>query len=152
MGERVVAVAGEALVDFVPAGAPGTTGRGLNFGWKAWEGSHVFSGTPPRAGFTFPVLEKSHADDGFCSITGGYVYRGSIAGIRGHYFYADYCRGWVRSIRLDAAGERLTAHMASDKKKEAGRLPFILARGIGKAFRDGSVELEEVAAFLDRAA
>ena len=36
-----------------------------------------------------------------CSITGGYVYRGAaIPALQGHYFYADYCRGWVRSFRL----------------------------------------------------
>ncbi|MDB5721922.1 MAG: 3-dehydroquinate synthase [Alphaproteobacteria bacterium] len=42
----------------------------------------------------------------------------------------------------------LVAHMAHDKKASAGRVPFILARGIGKAFVDQSVELSEVEAFL----
>jgi 3-dehydroquinate synthase len=40
--------------------------------------------------------------------------------------------------------------MAQDKKKSAGRVPFILARGIGEAFVDQSVELTEVEAFLSR--
>ena len=44
----------------------------------------------------------------------------------------------------------LVAHMAQDKKKSAGRVPFILARGIGEAFVDHSVELAEVEAFLSR--
>jgi 3-dehydroquinate synthase len=44
----------------------------------------------------------------------------------------------------------LVAHMAGDKKKSGGRLPFILARGIGEAFVDQSVELAEVEAFLSR--
>ena len=47
---------------------------------------------------------------------------------------------------------RLIEHMRRDKKKEGGRLPFILVRGIGQAFLDRSVALEDVAAFLDRAA
>jgi len=42
----------------------------------------------------------------------------------------------------------LVAHMAHDKKKSGGRVPFILARGIGEAFVDQSVELAEVEAFL----
>ena len=54
--------------------------------------------------------------------------------------------------RLDiaASGEALVAHMRHDKKARGGRLPFILARGIGQAFVDRDVDLVEVAAFLDR--
>jgi hypothetical protein len=30
------------------------------------------------------------------------VYRGQdIAALRGHYFYADYCEGWIRSFRYE---------------------------------------------------
>jgi 3-dehydroquinate synthase len=39
--------------------------------------------------------------------------------------------------------------MLHDKKMDAGTLPFVLLRGIGEAFLDRSVELAEVAAFLD---
>jgi 3-dehydroquinate synthase len=42
----------------------------------------------------------------------------------------------------------LVSHMAHDKKASAGRVPFILARGIGEAFVDQSVELSEVEDFL----
>jgi hypothetical protein len=50
-----------------------------------------------------PVVQYDHSEG--CSITGGYVYRGSaIPDIRGHYFYADFCGGWIRSFRFaDAA-------------------------------------------------
>jgi 3-dehydroquinate synthase len=54
------------------------------------------------------------------------------------------------SAGVTAPGERLAAHMAHDKKKAGGRVPFILTRGIGQAFVDKSVELNEVTAFLDR--
>jgi 3-dehydroquinate synthase len=40
--------------------------------------------------------------------------------------------------------------MAHDKKMEGGRLPFLLARGIGQTFLAKDVDLGEVAAFLDR--
>jgi 3-dehydroquinate synthase len=43
----------------------------------------------------------------------------------------------------------LVDHMASDKKASGGRVAFILARGIGDAFVDTSVELAEVEAFLE---
>ena len=54
------------------------------------------------------------------------------------------------SAGVAASGERLVSHMAHDKKKAGGRVPFILARGIGQAYVDKSVELADVAAFLDR--
>jgi 3-dehydroquinate synthase len=40
--------------------------------------------------------------------------------------------------------------MLHDKKASSGRLTFILVRGIGDAFVERSVELGQVAAFLDR--
>jgi 3-dehydroquinate synthase len=54
------------------------------------------------------------------------------------------------SAGVSAPGARLADHMAHDKKKAGGRVPFILARGIGQAFVDKTVALDEVAAFLDR--
>lgn len=45
--------------------------------------------------------------------------------------------------------ERLIGHMAKDKKAEAGRLTFILARGIGKSFVTRDVETADVAATLN---
>ncbi len=52
-------------------------------------------------------------------------------------------------VRLDiGTPERLVLHMRKDKKARGGRVPFILARGIGEAFVDQSVALEEVEAFL----
>jgi len=51
--------------------------------------------------------------------------------------------------RLDlGTPSSLVAHMRSDKKASGGRIPFILARGIGAAFVDHSVELGEVESFL----
>jgi 3-dehydroquinate synthase len=54
-----------------------------------------------------------------------------------------------RALGLDAPAERLIMHMQQDKKMSAGRLPFILARGIGQAFVARDVALGDVSAFLD---
>lgn len=80
-------------------------GKGLNFGWKIMEGTSCFSPSSGcnRSGLTLPVLDYDHSQG--CSVTGGYVYRGSdVPGLRGHYFYSDYCNGWVRSFRLQGTG------------------------------------------------
>ncbi|HET6229569.1 MAG TPA: PQQ-dependent sugar dehydrogenase [Longimicrobiaceae bacterium] len=85
-------------VDVVPAAA-----AGLNYGWNTMEATHCFqpSSGCSTAGLTLPVLEYGHADG--CSVTGGYVYRGAaMPSLRGTYFYADYCGGWVRSFRFTA--------------------------------------------------
>ena len=81
---------------------PARTG-GQNLGWNTMEALHCYSGSScSQSGLTLPVLEYSHADG--CSITGGYVYRGAaIPSLRGHYFYSDYCNGWLRSFRFDGS-------------------------------------------------
>ena len=50
---------------------------------------------------------------------------------------------------VTASGATLIDHMRHDKKMDAGTLPFLLARGIGRAFLDKSVDLADVAAFLE---
>jgi 3-dehydroquinate synthase len=48
------------------------------------------------------------------------------------------------------SGSELVAHMMHDKKMNAGTLPFLLARGIGRTYVDKQVDLAAVAAFLNR--
>jgi glucose/arabinose dehydrogenase len=76
-------------------------GRGLNYGWRIMEGTLCFNPSVNcnSSGLTLPELEYDHSN-GACSVTGGYVYRGSAKpDLRGTYFYADFCAGFVRSFR-----------------------------------------------------
>jgi hypothetical protein len=84
--------------------APG----GRNLGWNLMEGGHGYRNPAfDRGGLDVPAVEYEH-DDG-CSITGGIVYRGRrIPSLVGHYLFADYCRGWIRSVRWSAG--RATSH------------------------------------------
>ena len=50
---------------------------------------------------------------------------------------------------ITASGATLVEHMRHDKKMDGGTLPFLLARGIGQTYLDRSVDLADVAAFLD---
>lgn len=81
-------------VSVVPADA-----GGLNLGWDVMEGTHCFgAGSCDMTGLVLPALEYDHGQG--CSVTGGYVYRGaSIAAAQSHYFYSDFCSGFLRSFR-----------------------------------------------------
>ncbi|OED38987.1 hypothetical protein AB832_04265 [Flavobacteriaceae bacterium (ex Bugula neritina AB1)] len=75
---------------------------GVNYGWRCFEGSQAFnsSGNCPTNNndLTFPVSEYSHTNSGQfkCSITGGYVYRGSqFPTMQGKYIFADYCSNQI---------------------------------------------------------
>ncbi|MCT8000416.1 3-dehydroquinate synthase [Sphingomonas sanguinis] len=50
---------------------------------------------------------------------------------------------------IDAPSATLVEHMKHDKKMAAGTLPFLLARGIGRTYLDKTVDLADIAAFLD---
>lgn len=76
--------------------APTTSAGGENYGWRCFEGSEPFntSDCPIASTLTFPVAEYTHIGNGLpkCSITGGYVYRGtSSPNLIGNYVFADYC-------------------------------------------------------------
>jgi Glucose / Sorbosone dehydrogenase/Calx-beta domain len=109
-GDLVVTDVGQDEYEEVNfAAAPGR-GLGANYGWNPYEGLHTYPGgalvTPPfPAGFTFPVLEKSHAGDGFCSIIGGYVVRDpGLPELAGQYVYGDFCNSALRAVSLTASG------------------------------------------------
>jgi glucose/arabinose dehydrogenase len=74
-----------------------------NFGWSVMEGTECFGGgSCDSAAFVAPVYEYSHSDG--CSVTGGFPYRGGLMPeLAGHYFFADYCTGWLRSV--DRSGD-----------------------------------------------
>ena len=50
---------------------------------------------------------------------------------------------------ITASGARLVDHMRHDKKMAAGTLPFLLTHGIGATYLDRTVDLSDVARFLD---
>jgi 3-dehydroquinate synthase len=52
---------------------------------------------------------------------------------------------------VEATPARLVEHMRHDKKGSGGKIPFLLARGIGQTYLDRDVALEDVEAFLAEA-
>lgn len=86
--------------------------RGANLGWNIMEGTECYEPSTgcDESGLVQPIHVYSHSDG--CSITGGYVYRGSdIPQIEGTYFFADYCSGVVSSLRYaDGQATEVTSY------------------------------------------
>lgn len=104
-GDLYIADVGQNTVEEInvlPSGSP----SGANFGWNYREGSRPFQGSPP-AGLALidPVADYNHTKG--CSVTGGYVYRGSILPQwQGIYLYGDYCTGLIWGLLNTPQGWR----------------------------------------------
>ena len=72
---------------------------GFNLGWSDVEGTRCFHVQDcDLANYTSPAITYTHEEG--CSITGGYVYRGTeIPELAGTYFYSDWCSEWIRSFK-----------------------------------------------------
>ncbi len=120
-GRVYVADVGQDAWEEVNAVAAGEAA--VNYGWNVMEGRHCFgSATCGRTGLTLPVLEYDHSQG--CSIIGGYVYRGAaIPAIRGHYFYSDFCTGFLRSFRFTGGA------VTDEREWDVGPLGRVLSFG-----------------------
>ena len=86
-------------IDHQPAASRG----GENYGWVLFEGSHC-SAACTSINAVLPISEYAHGADGGCSVTGGYVYRGTRQPqMVGTYLFSDYCSGriWTPSSTGD---------------------------------------------------
>jgi len=96
-------------VSYLPAGSQ----QGRNLGWRCYEGNHRYSSCTPSPGHTAPIYEY-HQDPG-CSITGGYVYRGSkIPNLAGAYLFSDYCDGQIRGFTISGGKVRTVRGLGVD--------------------------------------
>lgn len=104
-GDLYIADVGQNLIeeiDFQPAASIG----GENYGWRLKEAINCYNPTSNCENGVTLVDPISHYFRGGipfrCSITGGYIYRGScLPQYNGHYFYADYCSSQIWSIKYD---------------------------------------------------
>ena len=101
-------------INFLPSNGSG----GANFGWRIYEGKHVFQGSPPsEVDFVEPIAEYGH-DQGY-SVTGGFVYRGeNLPEWQGIYLYGDYGSGHVWGLK-QKAGENWESRLLFES---AGRI------------------------------
>lgn len=106
---------------------------GANYGWRKFEGTRLnFPGDAAIASPVAPIYEYDHNGSG-ASITGGYVYRGSvIGGLQGTYFFADFVDDKVFSFRL--VGDSVTEF--TDRTAEL-LSPTGISGGIASFAEDG---------------
>jgi glucose/arabinose dehydrogenase len=127
-------------VNVIPFNSPG-----LNFGWPIFEGTKRYSKGTPGTPVVPPVLEVRHGgENGSCSMTGGEVYRGvAIPELDGHYFYADWCLGWIRSFRFDGT-------TVNDKRDWSTQLPAEMVSAFGHDFNGELLVVDYEAGVVSR--
>jgi glucose/arabinose dehydrogenase len=159
-GELYIADVGQGVreeVHVVPS-----TARGVNFGWRCFEGTRVtgLGGCNPLpSSAVAPIFEYGHTTPVGpttllgCSITGGYVYRGSaMPWLRGSYFFADYCTqstfswrkcgdqllqvtDWTTQVDPDAIGSGLEINNITSFGEDALGELYITDRSGGQVFK-----------------
>jgi glucose/arabinose dehydrogenase len=114
-----------------------------NYGWDVFEGRARFEDkAPSRGDLVSPIAVYRNSEDG-CSVTGGFVYRGSKVGAaRGRYFYGDFCSGTIWSLRVvDGRARQLrrepfqVSNLSSFGEDARGEL-YLVAQG-GTIYRLG---------------
>ena len=94
-GDLWIADVGQNILEEINRAA--ATEAGLNYGWRCFEGTEVYNsdGCSIIATYTEPVAEYDHSDNA-CSVTGGFVYTGSLyPQLEGKYIFADYCNNRI---------------------------------------------------------
>lgn len=121
-------------IDLEPAASAG----GVDYGWNVCEGEYATGSTTtdcPLAGSELPVLSYRR-NNGNCSVTGGYRYRGPVTSLLGTYIYGDYCSGriWFATGSGDNWIETLFSSEGFDLRSfgedEAGNLYVVRSGGI----------------------
>ena len=132
-GSLFIADVGQSRYEEIDREPPAYHG-GRNYGWNVMEGKHCYNASScSTSGKTLPVAEYGHTG-GNCSITGGYVYRGSAyPALTGQYVLADFCSG--RFYTMPAGGSSLwmrrdtILNVTSFGESEAGELYAVTING-----------------------
>jgi len=119
-GNLFIGDVGEGAIEEVDLARP--SDGGANYGWNLYEGTQPFpvgSAPAPTTGLTFPIAQYPHGTGAFegRTVVGGYVYRGPIAALRGHYFFGDFInrRIWSISVGMVTPGVTIVNTQFTDR-------------------------------------
>ncbi|MDQ3754701.1 MAG: PQQ-dependent sugar dehydrogenase [Acidobacteriota bacterium] len=107
--------------------------RGGNYGWRVFEGTRCTGLGPAQcnpADFQAPIAEYEHTG-GRCSVTGGYVYRGTRASLpTGAYVFGDFCTGEIFLLQggTQSLLQDTSLNISSFGEDEAGEL-YVVSLG-----------------------
>ncbi|HTO49010.1 MAG TPA: PQQ-dependent sugar dehydrogenase [Burkholderiales bacterium] len=114
-GDLWIGDVGQGAREEIDLLAPNTVTSEKNYGWNVVEGdvagpgpngncpTYVKKKNDPNANYIAPIFAYPHPAGVPISITGGYVYRGSVAAWNGRYLYADYETGEVHYLQKNDA-------------------------------------------------
>jgi glucose/arabinose dehydrogenase len=121
--------------------------NGANYGWRCYEGTLAYNttGCLPQASYVQPVYDYPHNNiTGGFSITGGYVYRGSIyPAMAGYYICADFvsANGFIINTSTLSATLQpgFPTTIAGFGEKENGELLAVSLSGVLLSVRTSTI-------------
>ena len=123
-----------------------TSEAGLNYGWRCYEGNSAYNtvGCASSTTMKFPVSAISHST-GACSITGGYVYNGTLyPKFKELYFFTDYCSpkiGMASSVGTITYSQAFTGNNFSTFGEDNSGEIYIAAINNGTIFKINDTSL-----------
>jgi glucose/arabinose dehydrogenase len=109
--------------------------HGGNYGWRVFEGSactNIDRALCVPSNYLSPIFDYGHTN-GRCSITGGYVYRGSLNALsEGLYVYGDFCTGEI--LTWNGAAQQVvldtSLSISSFGEDDAGEIYVVALEGV----------------------
>ena len=148
-GDMWIADVGQNEIEeltFVPA----TMQAGANLGWRMYEADACYDGPCAPSDKLMPQYQRPHSD-GWCSIIGGQVYRGSCyPDLVGSYFFTDYCAhelvratpGLGSNVAAESLGRNFPDSPASLHADSRGELYLTTVSCCGTSLLGGVYHLE----------
>lgn len=105
-GDLWIADVGQNQIEEINKVSASSTG-GENYGWKCFEGNSIYSTETGCDIITHeaPIAQYTHGATGGCSITGGYIYRGTAQmTLEGLYFFSDFCSDDIGYVKETTPG------------------------------------------------
>lgn len=114
-------------IDLAPATDGVDAGKGISFGWSAFEAGDRFNDDQSPDGHVLPVASYVH-EDGNCSVSGGVVARNSsFARLNGWYVYGDFCSGRMWALDTTSVASTPDGPVGDPVIVEIGTVPALSA-------------------------